>query len=204
MHCLVRNYLLDAQKQVVGLLQLGLLAYSLIYLGLALLSPNPIASLLDRTGILAIQLLLGIFFLGILLAKFPLDKAIWTGFRRRLGLFSFVLVLGHLVIYLLLDQFFDWQEIWRQALQLTYLQIGYLAFLLFLPLVFTSSESLKQALGKQWKRIHQLIWLIMPLSLWHYYLVQKFDYSGVFLYSGLFGVLVIYVWVYPRLRHFKK
>ena len=60
--------------------------------------------------------------------------------RRMVGLFAFFYACLHLMIYLWLDQFFDWQEILLDILDRPFITVGMLAFALLIPLAVTSNR----------------------------------------------------------------
>ena len=96
----------------------------------------------------------------------------------------------HLLIYFLDNISFEY--LIEDILGLPYIQIGYLAFLLFFPLVFTSTVKSKLKLKNTWFKIHKLIYLIVLLSFIHYYLIIKADYLGFLIYLIIFIAILIY------------
>ena len=75
--------------------------------------------------------------------------------------------------------------------ELKFIQFGYLAFILFLPLLFTSTDRLKKKLGKKWIAIHRLLYLILLFSIIHYYLVIKADYLIFALYLVIIALVFL-------------
>ena len=95
--------------------------------------------------------------------------------RRMLGLFAFFYACLHLTIYLWLDQFFDWQEIVLDVLDRPFITMGMLAFALLIPLVVTSNRVMIKRLGKSWKKLHRLAYLVPALGVVHYWWLVKAD-----------------------------
>jgi sulfoxide reductase heme-binding subunit YedZ len=54
-----------------------------------------------------------------------------------------------------------------------------LTFLMLIPLAFTSFDIWKKRHGKNWKRLHQLVYLIAPLAVLHYAWGKKGDFFGL-------------------------
>ena len=73
-----------------------------------------------------------------------------------------------------------------------YIQAGYIALILFIPLFITSSDKSKKKLGIKWLSLHRLIYLILALSLLHYYLIIKADYFlfNTYVFIILFMLLI--------------
>ena len=69
-------------------------------------------------------------------------------------------------------------------------------FLMLVPLAFTSFDIWKKRLGKNWKRLHKLVYLIAPLAVLHFAWGQKGNFSlfhlgGNILRPLVYAVIVI-------------
>ena len=104
-------------------------------------------------------------------------------FRRMLGLFTFLYVCIHLLTYIWLDHFFDWQEIIRDIIKRPYITFGVLAFTLLIPLAMTSTKKMIKRLGKRWKSLHRLIYPIAILGVLHFFLLVKADLKEPIIYA---------------------
>ncbi|MBO0614270.1 MAG: hypothetical protein RL122_2464 [Pseudomonadota bacterium] len=89
--------------------------------------------------------------------------------RRMLGLFAFFYGTLHLLSYLWLDQFFDWAEIWHDIVKRPFITMGMLAFVLMMPLALTSFKAAIRKLGRQWQRLHTLIYPLTMLVVLHFW-----------------------------------
>ena len=151
------------------------------------LTANPIQALEQRTGRHAITLLV------LSLACTPLNNLFgWRELikrRRTLGLYAFLYASLHVIIFVDLDYGLAWSLILQNILEKQYIVFGALTFLLLIPLAFTSFDIWKKRLGKNWKRLHQLVYLIAPLAVLHYALGKK----GTFL---AFQGEVLRPWIY--------
>ena len=125
------------------------------------LTANPIKEITHFTGGWALKFLL------ITLSITPLRKITRNNslirFRRMLGLFAFFYACLHFSTYLVLDQFFDWDEIVRDVAKRPYITVGFTAFVLLIPLAVTSTNKMVQRLGNNWRRLHKLIYPIAIL-----------------------------------------
>ena len=95
--------------------------------------------------------------------------------RRSLGIITFLITLLHFFLYLT-DNDLNFSSISSDIVSRNFIQVGYVALILFIPLFITSSDKAKKKLGAKWFALHRLIYLILVLSLLHYYLIIKADY----------------------------
>ena len=114
-------------------------------------------------------------------------------FRRALGLLAFFYACAHLSAYLIFDQGLDARAIFADILKRPYITIGMAAFVLLIPLAVTSADKLRRKLGpRRWKRLHQLIYLIAPMGVVHYYLLVKADHRPPLIYGAIVLALLAY------------
>jgi sulfoxide reductase heme-binding subunit YedZ len=112
--------------------------------------------------------------------------------RRMLGLFAFFYGSLHLLSYLWLDQFFDWGEIWHDILDRPFITVGMLAFLLMTPLALTSFRAAMRKLGRNWQRLHKLIYPLTMLAVLHFWWLadSKARTDMPLLYTVLLAILL--------------
>lgn len=114
-----------------------------------------------------------------------------VAYRRMIGLWAFTYVCFHLSSYIVLDQFFDWGEIWKDILQRNYITLGMIAFVLLLPMAITSTKGWIKRLGaKRWKFLHKAIYVIAPLASVHYFMMAKGNQLAPKIYLGIVAVLL--------------
>ena len=172
------------------LLPLGKLGLEIFDLAGLSLGANPIEELIHRLG------KWGLNFLLITLAVTPLRK--WTGLnwllrcRRMLGLFTFFYILMHFLTYAGLDQRFDIPVIVEDIVERPYITLGISALLLLLPLAVTSTNGMMRRLGRRWKKLHRLIYVIAGLGVWHFYWQVKEDILEPSIYICILTVLLGY------------
>lgn len=167
-------------------------------------SINPIQELEQRTGRHAITLLV----LSLLctplnaIIKFPeLLKR-----RRTLGLYALMYATVHVLIFVNLDYGLAWSLIARTIFEKPYIVVGAIAFLLLIPLGITSFDVWKVRLGKNWKRLHQVVYIIAPLAVLHYLWSKKGDIlslSGDILRPAIYG-LVLAIFLILRIPAVRK
>lgn len=156
------------------------------------ISPNPIQELEQRTGRHAITLLVLSF------ACTPLNTLFrWSELlkrRRTLGLYAFMYATIHVLIFINLDYGLAWSLIIQTIFEKPYIVVGVLGFLMLIPLAWTSFDIWKKRLGKNWKRLHQTIYFIVPLLILHYAWGKKGDFfalQGEIIRPLIYGLVVI-------------
>ncbi|HUW35684.1 MAG TPA: protein-methionine-sulfoxide reductase heme-binding subunit MsrQ [Rhodocyclaceae bacterium] len=112
--------------------------------------------------------------------------------RRMLGLFAFCYALLHLVSYLWLDQFFDWQAIAKDIVKRPFITVGMAAFILLIPLAATSSNAMIRRLGgRRWQQLHRSIYVITIFGVLHYWWLVKLDVTLPAIYAALLFLLLL-------------
>jgi sulfoxide reductase heme-binding subunit YedZ len=169
------------------------------------LSINPIQDLEQRTGRAAITLLV------LSLACTPLNTLFgWKELlkrRRALGLYAFMYVSIHVLIFLDLDYGLAWSLIIQSVVEKPYIIFGLITFLLLTPLAITSFDIWKKRLKKNWKRLHRTVYLIAPLAVLHFALSKKgdiFKLQGDIVRPLVYGLIVLILLILriPRVRKF--
>ncbi|MFC1987260.1 sulfite oxidase heme-binding subunit YedZ [Chloroflexota bacterium] len=152
------------------------------------LTANPIREIQLRTGASAINLLM------LSLACTPIN--ILTGFspvlllRRTLGLYAFFYALLHFINFIGIDYGFNVTLIRGDLFEKRYAIAGFASFILLLPLAITSISRLRQRLGKNWHRLHQLVYLAATIAVVHYIWQTKVDIRLPLVYGGVLGMLL--------------
>ena len=153
------------------------------------LGTNPVETITHETGLWALRFLL------ITLSISPLrylSQMHWLiKLRRMLGLFTFFYAVLHVLTYIWLDQFFDWMEILVDIPKRPFITIGFVSFLLLLPLALTSTNAMQRRLKKKWQTLHKLVYVIPVLVVVHFMWSLKADYSEPQIYGFLFLVLML-------------
>jgi sulfoxide reductase heme-binding subunit YedZ len=171
---------------------LGELAWIAIHLAAGRLGANPLQAIQQRTGRLAITLLV------LSLACTPLSNLL--GWReplkrsRTLGLYAFMVAFIHLLIFLDLDNGVAWDFFSQTIAQKPYILFGIATFLMLIPLAVTSFDIWKARLGRNWKRLHRLVYFIAPVAVLHYALSKKgdiFALQGDIVRPLIYGLIIL-------------
>jgi methionine sulfoxide reductase heme-binding subunit len=154
------------------------------------LGANPIEVITHSTGDWTLILLLAT------LAITPLrriTRQYWLiGLRKMLGLYAFFYGTLHFTTYLWLDKFFDWREMLKDIAKRPFITVGFAAFTLLIPLAITSTKGWIRRLGKNWQRLHRLIYAAGILGVIHYLWLVKADKTKPLEYGIVLSVLLLY------------
>ncbi len=137
------------------------------------LTANPIQYIHHFTGNWAIRFILLGLAITPLRRIFRQNKLIQ--FRRMIGLYAAFYVALHLVNFVVLDYYFDWAVIMQEIIKRPAITLGMAGAILLLPLVVTSTRGWIRRLGKNWLRLHRLVYLIAILAVIHNIMMVKAD-----------------------------
>jgi methionine sulfoxide reductase heme-binding subunit len=136
--------------------------------------------------------------LAFLIASFSITPiSILTGranlkpIRRPLGVYGFCYIALHLLAYAWLSNYFEWDLILRDIGERRAMSVGLLAFALLIPLVLTSTNGWQKRLGRRWKVLHRLVYFAVPLSILHYFWLERDIKDWVWVYAALMVILFI-------------
>jgi sulfoxide reductase heme-binding subunit YedZ len=163
------------------------------------LGPDPAEALMHFTGEWSLRLL------ALTLLVSPLRA--WTGWplllklRRMLGLYAFFYSCIHLLSFL---QFYvGWTPggLLEELAERPYITMGFVAWLLMLPLAITSTRGMQRRLRRNWQRLHRLVYPAAVLACLHLLWQARSDLGEPLFYIGIFALLL--GWRLKR-RHFKR
>ena len=153
------------------------------------LGANPIETVTHSTGEWTLRLLL------LTLAMTPLRRLLGHAWpirlRRMLGLFVFFYACLHFLAWAWLDQQWLPQAILADILERPYITVGFIAWLLLIPLALTSTRGSMRRLGPRWKRLHRSVYLVGILGVVHYLWLVKADLLEPIVYAVLLGLLLL-------------
>lgn len=152
------------------------------------LGANPGLAIRDELGEWGLRLLLAS------LAMTPLRRLIgrpWPlAFRRLLGLWSFAYIALHFVTYFVFDRA-SIGAIVADVVKRPYITIGFIAFVLMVPLAVTSTAGWRRQLGPRWTTLHRLVYPVAILGCWHYWWLVKRDVTEPAVYAAVLGLLFL-------------
>lgn len=115
-------------------------------------------------------------------------------YRRTLGLYTFFLFVLHFTTFVALDYGFDFRQVYLLTVQKPFILLGTLAGLMLLVLATTSFRYWMKRLGKNWTRLHKLVYVIGGVAVLHYAMAVKGSLStlsGNIVRPLIMGLLVI-------------
>jgi sulfoxide reductase heme-binding subunit YedZ len=152
------------------------------------LGADPVAEIEHRLGLWALR------FLMLTLVITPLRQAtqqpVLIRFRRMLGLYTFFYATMHLAAYLVLDLRGYWAQIFEEIAKRPYITVGFLAWLLLVPLAATSTTAAIRRLGRNWVRLHRLVYAVGVLAVLHFWWLVKSDVREPALYAAILSALL--------------
>ncbi len=163
------------------------------------LGANPVEFFLRTTGILTLV------FLFLTLAVSPVRK-IWgwnqlIKLRRMLGLYAFFYGVVHLITYGIFDKSLDVADIFGDIWNRPFIAVGMAALILMMPLAITSTNAMIKRLGgKNWQKLHRLIYASAILGLIHFFWIQKSDYT----YPIMFALVLLILFGYRIFNALEK
>ncbi len=164
----LRVHSLSLLVHIGALLPLALLAWQFSQ---GQLTANPIREIQLRTGRYALTLLV------LSLACTPVYNIF--GFRpaqqmrRNLGLYAFGYASLHLLNFVGLDYGFNFTFVRDGIADKPFALVGLAAFLILLPLAVTSTSGWIKRLGKNWRRLHRLLYPAVLLAEVHFLWLAK-------------------------------
>jgi len=158
------------------------------------LTADPIAFITKHLGIWAFRFLLAALALTPLRIVAGWLGAAWSwpvSLRRLLGLFAFAHAALHLSVWVVLDHYFDWPEMWADIVKRPYITVGMLALLSMVPLALTSTQGMIRRLGgRNWRRLHRLVFLTGVCAALHYLWLVKAGNNNPYWYVIILAVLL--------------
>ena len=171
---------------IICLMPLGSLVWRAFY---GDLGANPVETITHSTGDWTLRFLL------ITLSISPLRR--WFGltglmrFRRMLGLYVFFYACCHFSIWFIADHGFNFGGMIEDIVDRPYITVGFSALVLLIPLAITSNNAMIRRLGKRWKKLHRLVYLITGLGVLHFLWLVKADYLEPGIYALIAAVLLV-------------
>lgn len=152
------------------------------------LGANPVEEILNTFGKTGLNLLMLTLCITPIRRSTGLNRLV--AFRRMLGLFSFFYIALHFLTYALLDLGLAWDTLLVDIAERPYITVGFTALVLMVPLAVTSTNGFQRRLGRNWVKLHRLVYAIAILGVVHYWWQVKIDIGDPLLYAFLLAVLL--------------
>ena len=154
------------------------------------LGPDPAQELSIETGEWTLRLLL------ITLAITPLrqitNRVSFIRYRRMLGLFALFYASLHFLCWMIFLLGFRFFAIMEELVERPYITVGFSAYLILLVLGITTPKAMVRKLGKNWKRLHRLVYVAAILGTIHLLWILRSNIGEAVLYGTILVVLLGY------------
>ncbi len=154
------------------------------------LGPDPVQELSLETGEWTLR------FLILALAMTPLrrisNQVEFVRNRRMVGLFALFYATLHLLVWVVFLLEFRWFAIFEEIVERPYITVGFSAYVILLALGITSPKFMVRQLGKNWKRLHKLVYLAAILGVLHLLWILRLDIGPAVFYGSLVALLLGY------------
>ncbi len=154
------------------------------------LGPDPAQELAIETGEWTLRFLL------ITLTLTPLrqlsGRPEFVRVRRMVGLYALFYASVHFMVWVSFLLGFRWFAIAEELVERPYITVGFAAFLILIALGITSPLAMVRRLGKNWKRLHRLVYLAAVLGIVHLLWILRTNIVEAVIYASILAVLLGY------------
>jgi sulfoxide reductase heme-binding subunit YedZ len=150
------------------------------------LGPDPAEHLMHVTGEWVMR------FLVLVLLATPLARYGWprlARYRRMLGLFAWFYATLHLLVFA--QVFIGWsgEQLIEELAERPYVLVGFLAWVILVPLGVTSIQAIRRKMGRDWRKLHRLTYAVAVLGWLHLLWLSRSDVGDVVVYGFIFLIL---------------
>jgi sulfoxide reductase heme-binding subunit YedZ len=124
-------------------------------------------------------------------------------YRRMLGLYCVFYLSLHLAMFFIFYSEADLSLLWQETVERPYITLGMAATLLLIPLTITSTKKMQRRMGRNWKKLHWMIYPVSIMGIGHFIWQSKADLNEPLTYLIWLLVLLgyrIYVKYRPKER----
>lgn len=169
---------------------LGWHLYDLIFNPTPAIGPlgaDPVEYIVRFLGEWGLRILVASLLLSTLARR--LKKPAIIRVRRLVGLFAFAYVSAHFAGYVWLLAEARWSEIVADFFDRPYITVGLLGWVTLLPLAITSTRGWQRKLGRNWKRLHQLVYVAVVAGVVHLFWLTRDGFTEVVIYAVVVAAL---------------
>lgn len=155
-----------------------------------LLGTDPPRALAIATGEWTIRML--VLVLAITPARYLLNRPVLIRYRRMVGLYVFFYACLHFLVFLVFLLGLQWSSLGRELVERPYITVGFAALVILAVLAATSFNRAQRKLGRRWKQLHRLVYVVAVLAVVHIVWLVRSDYGEALFYGALLGALLLY------------
>ena len=144
-------------------------------------------------------------FLVLVLLATPLARYGWprlARYRRMLGLYVWFYATLHLMVFAQVYIGWSVEQLIEELAERPYVLVGFLAWLILVPLGITSAHKVRKKMGRHWRQLHKLTYAVAVLGWLHLLWLSRSDLGDAVIYGALLGVLLAYrlQWLRTKVR----
>ena len=153
------------------------------------LGPDPAEHLMHVTGEWVMR------FLVLVLLATPLARNGWprlARYRRMLGLYVWFYATLHLLVFVQVYIGWSGAQLVEELAERPYVLVGFLAWLILVPLGITSAHTIRKKMGRHWRQLHKLTYAVAVLGWLHLLWLSRSDVGDALVYGVIFALLLGY------------
>jgi sulfoxide reductase heme-binding subunit YedZ len=153
------------------------------------LGPDPAEYLMHVTGEWVMR------FMVLVLLATPLARNGWprlARYRRMLGLYVWFYATLHLLVFAQVYIGWSGEQLIVELTERPYVLMGFLAWLILVPLGVTSASIIRKKMGMRWRQFHKLTYVVAILGWLHLWWLSRSDVGDAVIYGALFSVVLLY------------
>ena len=153
------------------------------------LGPDPAEHLMHVTGEWVMRLLV------LVLLATPLARWGWprlARYRRMLGLYVWFYATLHLLVFAQVYIGWSGEQLIEELAERPYVLVGFLAWLILVPLGITSAHVIRRKMGRRWRQLHKLTYAVAVLGWLHLLWLSRSDVGDAVVYGVVLGLLLVY------------
>ena len=132
-------------------------------------------------------------FMILVLVATPLARWGWprlARYRRMLGLYAWFYATLHLLVFA--QVYIGWSGgiLVEELAERPYVLVGFLAWLILVPLGVSSINSIRCKMGRNWRKLHRLTYAVALLGWLHLFWLSRSDIGEALIYGALLAVLL--------------
>ncbi|KXF78793.1 sulfite oxidase [Paramesorhizobium deserti] len=125
-------------------------------------------------------------------------------YRRALGLLAFYYGVMHFSAYMILDQALDLNTVIADIVKRPFITIGMASLALLIPLAVTSNAWSIRRLGRNWMKLHRLIYVAAAGGAIHFILSVKSWPAEPVIYAAIVTILLAWRIVRPSFLRWRR
>ena len=153
------------------------------------MGPDPAEHRMHATGEWVMR------FLVLVLLATPLARYGWpllVSYRRMLGLYVWFYATLHLLVFAQVYIWWSGEQLVEELADRPYILVGFVSWMILVPLGITSARVIRKKMGKYWRQLHKLTYVVAILGWLHLLWLSRSDLGDAVFYGVIFGLLLGY------------